>query len=183
MAKGRWEKYAEETGIAIGEFFNRNMREVLRIGIKAVVENTYMDSGRAAAHWTVIPNKGNSRPGAWGQMKFPNPDYGTAPVGYPGDKAIHGGSSPAVIKAVVEREWARSITRAIQGRRPATVFTFHSSVPTHYDDGSFTFGGTRRSNYRENAKLEEAKQAGLTRMREKFINLHNRGDVRKIPLR
>jgi len=162
---GRWQQRADRYGEQLGALYNRNIRETLRAGVTTLVENTKMDSGRAAAHWMVIPNKGG-RPGSYAQMNFPNPDYGQGPVGRRGDS---GRNSGKVIKAVVEREWSRAISNTVKGRNPATRFMFESSVPEIWDDSEKdSVGDARSGSYRDNARLAYAQQAALNRMQAKF---------------
>lgn len=180
---GRWGRYADRTGVWIGDLLNKTMKETLKVGVHTLVANTHMDSGRAASHWVVIPNRGNVRPGSWKQMTF-NPAHGSAPVGKPGDG---GRGRDKVIKAVVQREWNRSIDKVVRGARgkQATVFEFHSSVPPYYDDalGEEVGDNEGGKSYWENAKLIEAKQAALDRMAMKFNALMAAGQARKNPLR
>lgn len=186
MMAGKWQKYADSQGLWLGQLLNRNMREVLKIGVNTLVANTQMDSGRAAAHWVVIPNRGKVRPGAWKQMKF-DPVYGRPPVGKPGDKKTESGAEGEVIKAVVSREWNRAISKAISGRNPATGFAFHSSIPPFFDDSQGVETGPSETpgidSYWENAHLEEAKEAALSKMTQKFNALMAAARSRKNPLR
>lgn len=162
---GRWHQMAERYGEWLGALYNRNIRETLKSGVKTLVANTQMDSGRAAAHWMIVPNKGG-RPGSYAQMNFPNPDYGQGPVGRRGDNGRNRGK---VIKAVVEREWSRAISNTVKGRNPATRFVFESSVPEIWDDSEKdSVGDAQSSSYRVNAKLAEAEEAAKDRMAAKF---------------
>lgn len=193
---GKWHSYANRTGLWIGDLLNKHMRETLKVGVHTLVENTHMDSGRAASHWVVIPNRGNVSPGSWKQMKF-NPAYNRPPVGAPGD---NGKGRNEVIQAVVKREWNRSIDKVVRGSRgkQATAFEFHSSVPPYFDDSAGEesgpeesgwhreeppFGMAMKNSYWENAKLLEAKEAALARMAQKFNALMAAGNARKNPLR
>lgn len=176
---GKWQRYAEQNGLWVGEFFNRNIREVLRRGLHVLTLQTHQDSGRAAAHWMLIPSGGGTRPGARAQMRFPNPDHGQTPVGQPGDG---GANSAQVVRHVVEREYSKVVQKAVQGRRPATHFAFRSSVPERWDDQEKDEVGDG-GNYRENARLDEASDIALAAMRQRFHHLMARGVIRKIPLR
>lgn len=160
------------------------MKQVLKVGIEALVAGTHMDSGRAAAHWIIVPGGGSvsTNPGARAPLGFPNPDYGQAPVGRRGDKLTERGDKSRVVIHVVGRETSKVINRSIKGRKPATHFVFHSSVPEKFDDQEKDAVGDG-SNYRENAKLEQAKEAALQRMQTKFNSLVIRGQTRVNPLR
>lgn len=177
---GRWHDMATRHGTWLGALYNRNMRETLKAGIHTLVENTKMDSGRAAAHWMLIPNKGG-RPGNYAQMHFPNPDYGEGPVGRRGS---NGANRSEVVKAVVQREWSRAISKSISGRNPATRFLFESSVPDIWDDKEKDQVGDMPSgSYRANAKLVDAQEAALDRMDQKFNALAMAGKQRINTLR
>lgn len=180
----RWQRYADNMGLWIGEHFNSVMRRTLEKGITTLVENTQHDSSRAASHWVVIPNRGKVNPGAWREMTF-NPAFGVPPVGRPGDR---GRNAPAAIQHVVGREMRRSVRATIDGRSgQATVFHFSNSTPHDYDDagGGYLDDDTPRTgnSYRENAKLEQARDAALGRMSAEFNAQMARGNVRKKPLR
>lgn len=169
----KFQSLAEETGIDLGQFFNRNIRETLKAGIEALVKNTHHDSSRAATHWLVIPNKGNFNYGQWKYMKF-EPAHGVKPVGRIGDKGVN---RAAAIKAVTSRETARAINKAVSGRNPATKFVFHNATPESYDDRLGKEGGSG-TNYQENARLEDARKAAESVMKNKFERLVTAGKVR-----
>lgn len=172
---GRWHQMADRHGEWLGSLFNENIRETLKVGVRTLIRNTAMDTGRAAAHWMVIPNKGGS-PGSYAQMRFPNPDYGDKPLGKRGSK---GRNRAVIVKAVVEREWSRAINKQVRGRNPATRFLFESSVPDAWDDSEKDIGGDMSSgSYRVNAKLAEAEAAAKARMDAKFVALMEAGRYR-----
>jgi len=182
MRQNKWQAYADRMGLWTGDFLNETVKASLKAGIQALVRNTVHDSSRAASHWVVIPNKGRVSPGAWKQMTF-QPAHGVPPVGRPGDK---GKNLPIVLKDVTDREMRRSVNKAVSGRKPATTFLFHNVTPTAYNDttGEYDSDSVRSGdNYRKNAKLEEAKQAALDAMYDKFRKQWERGNTRKIPLR
>lgn len=177
MAKGKWEMYAEAQGMWIGGFFNRAIRGTLKVGIEVLVQNSHMDSGRAATHWMIVPNKKGPRTGSRKHGKF-RPDYGESPVGYPGEK---GRMSATVVSHVTQRETVKVIERAVKGRRPATIFRFYNATPVTYDD-THSMVKTEQ-NYQANARLEEAKNAALDAMGNKLLMFWSRGQyIRKDPL-
>lgn len=173
----KWEKYAEEHGLWVGGFMNRAIRETLKTGIHVLVENTKMDSGRAATHWMIVPNKMGPRTGSRKHGKF-RPEYGESPVGYPGEK---GRMAPQVISHVTMRETTKVIDRSVAGRRPATVFRFYNAIPETYDERAP--GISTQQNYHVNAQLEQAKNASLEAMSNKLLMYWSRNRyVRKVPL-
>lgn len=172
---GRWHKMADNYGEQLGALYSRDIRRTLKAGIIALVENTKMDSGRAAAHWMVIPNKGGS-PGSYAQMKFPNPNYGKKPVGRPGDK---GKNAASVTKFVTSREMSRTVNKQVKWPNPATRFFFESSVPEQWNDA----GRSSTNSYRDNARLAYAYSAAIERMNAKFNALVEAGKYRVNPLR
>ena len=153
-SRRRWQAYTERMGADLSDLFNRNIRETVKAGVRALVANTQHDSSRAAYHWVVIPNKGSVNPGSWKQMTF-DPMYHRPPVGGPGDK---GKNKQMVIREVVQRESSRAIDKTVKGRKgQASVFTFQNNVPGQLND----LKGTRElpasgENYRKQAKLKEA---------------------------
>lgn len=173
----KWEKYAEQHGLWVGGFMNRAIKATLKTGIEVLVQNTHMDSGRAAVHWMIVPNKDGPRTGSRKHGKF-RPEYGDSPVGYPGEK---GRMAPQVVSHVTMRETVKVIDRSVQGRRPATIFRFYNATPVTHDD---TYSGiTTKQNYHVNARLEEAKNASLEAMSNKLLQFWSRGQyVRKVPL-
>lgn len=181
MAKqNKWQRYADNVGLWIGEHFNDVMRRTLDKGITTLVAHTQHDSSRAASHWVVIPNRGRVSPGAWREMTF-SPAYGRPPVGQRGDK---GKNASAAVGFVRDREMRRSVNATVAGRKPATVFHFSNSTPHDYQDGADSYESRPgEKSYRANAKLEEAKNAALGRMAAAFNAEHARGNVRKRPLR
>lgn len=169
---GKWQKYTEAYGDYYGDLLNKNIRQVLKTGVKVLLRNTHQDSGTAAYHWTVVPNKTDKvRPGAWAQSKF-TPMHGRPPVGA---RFSGGKNAQQVIKAVIDREWSRSISRAVSGRNPSSTFAFRNTTPETNDD---SFGN---QNYRDNAELKKAETAALSAMRQKHQALLARGG-RKNPL-
>ena len=179
MASGRkrWQAYADKVGVDLSELLNQGIRETLKVGVRAVAANTVQDSGRAAAHWVVIPNRGSVNPGSWKEMTF-NPAYGRPPVGHPGDK---GRNESSVIQAVVSRESRRAIDATVKGRKgQATAFQFQSNVPSQVNDPHW--GANNPSNYRRNAELKEAKEVALTQMEAKWKRQIALGNQRKRPV-
>jgi len=178
-ARRAWQDYADNVGMSLAELFNENIRETVKTGVRAIVTNTKQDSGRAAYHWVVIPNRGRVNPGAWKELKF-NPAYGVRPVGRPGDQ---GKNSAEVIKAVVNRESRRAIDATVKGRSgQATSFMFQSNVPGKLTDKEWGRPDPD-SNYRINARLKEAKEAALSQMKAKWDRQIALGRTRKNPVR
>lgn len=178
-ARKQWQAYADRLGADLSELFNENIRETVKAGIRAVAVNTVQDSGRAAFHWVVIPNRGRVNPGAWKELTF-NPAYGRPPIGRIGDQ---GRNSQQVIEAVVSRESRRAIDATVKGRQgQATSFLFQSNVPGKQTDPEWGRPDPE-SNYRINAGLKEAKEAGLTQMRARWEQQLAKGNVRKRPVR
>lgn len=178
-ARRAWQDYADKVGMNLAELFNENIRETVKVGVRAVVTNTVQDSGRAAFHWVVIPNRGRVNPGSWKELKF-NPAYGVSPVGRPGDK---GKNSGAVIQAVVSRESRRAIDATVKGRSgQATSFVFQSNVPARQVDDHWGRPADA-DNYRKAAKLKEAKEAALSQMKAKWDRQIALGRTRKNPVR
>lgn len=173
-ARSKWQAYAERTGTDMGEFFNRNIRETLKVGIEALVKNTVHDSSRAANHWVIIPNKGKVNPGSWKEMTF-QPTHGVSPVGRIGDGGTNRGLT---IKAVTSRETHRSINKAVAGREPASVFRFQNNIPGQYNDQDGGKAAANGQNYRLNAGLSEARAAAESVMQVKFNSLIAAGKVR-----
>jgi hypothetical protein len=177
-ARNQWQSYAERVGLDLSELLNRNIRETLKVGVRAVVTNTVQDSGRAAFHWVIIPNRGAVNPGKWSEMTF-NPTYYRPPIGGPGDK---GKNRTAVIQAVISRETRKTIDATVKGRTgQATVFQFQSNVPSQQVDAEWGRPGSR-SNYRLNAELAKAKEAALTQMKVKWEQQIAAGNQRKRPV-
>lgn len=177
-AKKKWNRYAEQFGYDLSAVFNDSIRATIKVGIRALVYNTVQDSGRAAYHWVVIPNKGG-QPGRWSQLKF-NPAYNHGPVGKPGDA---GKNQQAVIKAVIDRETSRAVDAVVKGRKgQATKFVFQSNIPAEQVDREWGRPEVRE-NYRKAAKLKEAKEAALSQMQSKFQKEIAKGNTRKRPLR
>ena len=178
-ARRAWQDYADNVGMSLAELFNENIRETVKVGVRAVVTNTVQDSGRAAYHWVVIPNRGRVNPSSWKELKF-NPAYGVPPVGRPGDK---GKNSGAVINAVIGRESRRAIDATVKGRSgQATSFVFQSNVPARQVDDHWGRPGDAE-NYRKAAKLKEAKEAALSQMKAKWDRQIALGRTRKNPVR
>lgn len=172
MMAGKWQKYTEKYGDYYGDLLNEHMRQVLKTGVRVLLKDTQQDSGTAAYHWTVVPNKTDKvRPGAWAQSKF-TPMHGRPPVGA---RFSGGKNAQQVIKAVIDREWSRSISRAISGRNPSSTFAFRNTTPETNDD---SFEG---HNYRDNAELKRASDNALLAMRQKHNAMSARG-FRKNPI-
>lgn len=170
----KFQAWADRTGMDLGMFFNRNIRETLKVGVETVVANTVHDSSRAASHWLVIPNRGKVNPSAWREMTF-QPAHGVAPVGRIGDKGKNRGQA---IQAVTSRETSRSIKKAVSGRTPATKFVFQNNIPGQWDDQNQSRDAKNDQNYRINAGLKEAKEAAESAMQTKFTRLVAAGKVR-----
>lgn len=179
-ARKKWQAYADKMGADMSSLLNENIRETVKAGVRAVVTNTVQDSGRAAFHWVVIPNRGSVNPSQWNEMTF-NPVYHRPPIGGPGTR---GRNAQAVINAVVSRESRRAIDATVKGRSgQATSFLFQSNVPGQWNDVT-----QRREqpsngeNYRHNAELAQAKSAALSQMQARWARQAALGNLRKRPV-
>lgn len=156
------------------------IREGLSQGFKEAVNSTVQDSSNAAVHW-MVGVTGRSESSGRKLGKKENIDLRNTKergqlhplIGFRGDNRDGTSVALAVQKDVLDREIRTIINKYAAGQKPETKFYLYNTI------GGSTVSEGNSPSYAESANIQQAGEAGVTRIREVFSREIQLGNVRR----